>query len=122
MKGALKHTKDSLTKKLRQEVEYSEALKPTATGHQEAKVKAIKYNSYYELFLKRAPILLQTFETASDAVLGLLMELEGTQDETANKDKIKACIVWSESEEEKYRTDYSAYFDNILSIYSSHAA
>ena len=84
LKGALRHSKESLTSKLQQEVEYSQALKPTATGGQEAKVQAIKYNSYYELFLKRAPILLQTFETASDAVLGFLTELEGTQDE-ANK-------------------------------------
>ena len=98
LKGTLKHSKDSLTRKLRQEVEYSEALKPTATGGQEAKVQAIRYNSYYELFLKRALILLQTFETASDVVLGFLTEVEGTQDEAANKDKIKACIIWLESE------------------------
>ena len=48
LKGALKHSKDSLTRKLRQEVTDSEALKPTATGGQEAKVQAIKYNSLYE--------------------------------------------------------------------------
>ena len=32
LKGALKHSKDSLTRKLWQKVEYSEALKPMATG------------------------------------------------------------------------------------------
>ena len=48
--------------------------------------------------------------------------MEGTQDETASKDKIKYCIVWLESEEEKYRVDYSANYDNILSICLSHGA
>ena len=98
LKRSSKNSKDSLTRKLRQEVEYSEALKPTATGGQEAKVQVTKYNSYYELFLKRAPILLQTFETASDAVLGFFTEVEGTHDAAANNDKIKACIIWLESE------------------------
>ena len=72
------------------------------------------------MFLKRAPILLQTFEAASDAILGFCTELEGTQDGTANK--IKAYIVWLETEEVKYRQDYSAYYNNILSIYLSHGA
>ena len=97
-----------MTRNLWQEVEYSEKLSPTATGGKKARVQAIKYNSYYELFLKRAPILLQTFEAAFDAVLGFLTELEGAQDETANKDNIKAYIVWLETEEEKYGQDYSA--------------
>ena len=70
-------------------------------------MKAIKYNSFYELFLKRAPILLQTFDTASDAVLEFLTEVEGTQDEAANKDKIKTSVIWMESEEKKYRAEYS---------------
>ena len=51
-----------------------------------------------------------------------MTEFEGTQDETANKDKIKAYIVWLETEEEKYQQDYSAYYDNILSIFLSHGA
>ena len=122
LKGALKHSKDSLTRKLRQEVTDSEALKPAATVGQVAKVQAIKYNSFYELFLKRAPILLQTFDTASDAVLRFLTELEGTQDEAANKDKIKTCVKWMKYEEKKYRAEYSTLYDTILTSYLSHGA
>ena len=61
LKGALRHSKDGLTGKLRQEVTDFEDLKPAATGGQEVKVQAIKYTSCYELFRKRAPILLDNF-------------------------------------------------------------
>ena len=122
LKGNLRHSKDGLTRKLRQEAIDSEALRPTATSGPEMRVQAIKYNSFYKLFRKRTPLLLETFEAASDAVLGFLAELEGTQEETVNKDKIKSCVKWMETEEKKYKKEYTDLFDTILSTYITHGA
>ena len=82
LKGALKHSKASLTRKLQEEVETSEKLAPTVTSGPEAGVQLIKYNSYHNLFL------LQSFGAASDAILSFLRGIEGQQDDFANKVKI----------------------------------
>ena len=72
-------------RKLNEEVENLEKLEPSLTSGPEAQVQLIKYNSYYTLFLQKAPLLLQLFEAASDAVLSFLARVEGKMDELAYK-------------------------------------
>ena len=84
LRGSLTHFKASLTRKLNEELELAENLKPTVQSGPELRIQYVTYNSYYGLFLQRAPLLLQSFENASDAFLCFLVGID-TEDPTAKK-------------------------------------
>ena len=120
LKGSLRHTKDNFTRKLWEEIKNSEDLAPTSDGGPQARVELIRYNSYYGLFLTKAPILLSSFEAASEAMLAFLSGFD--VNDLVEEAKIEACKKWIYDEEEKYNQSYPEMYNQALSTYLTHWA
>ena len=91
LKGMLKQSKSSLTRKLNLEYQTLVDNKPQRASLHE-KMEKIRYQSLFKAFLLKAPALLVIFEEASEAMLSFSAE-EEAESEDADESKYQLCTT-----------------------------
>ena len=120
LKGRLKNARQTLTWKLKEELELCNSAK-ILNPSQPTRQETIKYNALVQSFIVRVPILKSHLDETSEEVLkSFAEECEGKN--VKDLSKVEVCMSWIENLLLDCKTTFHSSFDNILGLYLSNGA